>query len=101
MLYASYIIIYEVYLNNLKILLEENNINKETLETNRNEWYYLFHSMNNYIKIHNEIIQQLKSNNCFININEYNIKKLIIYSSYLYRLAIKEHYSEIYSSSNS
>lgn len=96
MLYASYIIIHEVYLNNLKTLLDENNINKDTLETNRNEWYYLFHSINNYIKIHNEIIQQLKSNNCFININEYNIKKLIIYSSYLYRLAIKEHYKDIY-----
>ena len=55
MLYASYIIIHEVYLNNLNMVLEENNINKETLETNRNEWYNLFHSMNNYIKIYNKI----------------------------------------------
>ena len=95
MLYASYIIIHEVYLNNLNIMIKDNNINKETLETNRNEWYNLFHSMNNYIKIHNEIIQQLKLNNCFININQCNIKKIIIYSSYLYRLSIKEHFNHI------
>lgn len=78
-----------------KILLEEKNINKETLNSNRNEWYNLFHSMNNYIKIHNEIIEKLKSNNCLININDYNIKKIILYSSYLYRLAIKDHFNDI------
>jgi hypothetical protein len=101
MLYASYIIIHEVYLNNLKILLEEKNINKETLNLNRNEWYYLFHSMNNYIKISNDIIKILKLNHCLININENNIKRMIHELSYLYRLAIKEHYNEIYSLSNS
>jgi hypothetical protein len=100
MLYASYIIIHKVYLKNLNMVLEENNINKETLESNRNEWYNLFHSMNNYIKIHNEIIQNLKSNNCFIDIHEKNIKKIIIYSSYLYRIAIKENFIEIYNLTN-
>ena len=100
MLYASYIIIHEVYLNNLKTLLEENNINKETLETNSNEWYYLFHSMKNYIKIHNELIQILKFNNYLIDINIITIKKVIREICYSYRLAIKEHYSEIYSLSN-
>jgi len=97
MLYASYIIIHEVYLNNLKTFLEEKKIDKETLETNRNEWYYLFHSMNNYIKISNDIIKFLKLNNYLININENNIKRIIHELSYLYRLAIKEHYNEIYS----
>ena len=92
MLYASYIIIHEVYLNNLKTLLQEKNIDKETLETNRNEWYYLFHSMDNYIKIHNEIIKILKLNNYLIDINVHNIKKIIRELSYLYRLAIKEQY---------
>jgi hypothetical protein len=96
MLYASYIIIHEVYLNNLKSLLEENNINKETLETNRNEWYYLFHSINNYIKIYNELIQILKSNNYLIEINEGNIKKIMRELSYSCRIAIKEHYKDIY-----
>jgi hypothetical protein len=96
MLYASYNIIHEVYLNNLKTLLEEKNFDKETLNSNRNEWYNLFHSMNNYIKIHNEIIENLKSNNCLIDINEHNIKKIILYSSYLYRLAIKEHYKQLF-----
>lgn len=95
LLYASYVIIHEVYLNNLETLLQENNINKETLETNKNEWYYLFHSMNNYIKMHNEIIKNLKTNNYFIEINENNIKKIICELSYLYRLAIKEHYNDI------
>jgi hypothetical protein len=80
----------------LKTLLEEKNIDKETLNSNRNEWYNLFHSMNNYINMHNEIIEKLKSNNCLININDYNIKKIILYSSYLYRLAIKEHYKELF-----
>lgn len=95
MLYESCILIHKIYLNNLNSVLEENNINKETLETNRNEWYNLFHSMNNYIKIHNEIIENLKSNKCFININKNNIKKIIIYSPYLYRLAIKDHFNLI------
>jgi len=98
MLYASYIIIHEVYLNNLETLLQEKNIDKETFETNRNEWYYLFHSMNNYIKMHNEIIINLKTNNCFIEINENNIKKIICELSYLYRLAIKENYNDIINS---
>jgi hypothetical protein len=95
MLYECCILIHKIYLNNLNSVLEENNINKETLETNRNEWYNLFHSMNNYIKIYNKIIENLKSNNCFININKNNIKKIIIYSPYLYRLAIKEHFNLI------
>jgi hypothetical protein len=96
MLYASYIIIHEVYLNNLKILIEEKKIDKETLNSNRNEWYNLFHSMNNYIKMHNEIIEKLKTNNYLININDYNIKKIILYSSYLYRLAIKDHFKQLF-----
>jgi hypothetical protein len=100
MLYASYILIHEVYLNNFKILLEENNINKETLETNRNEWYYLFDSMNNYIKIHNELIQILKFNNYLIDINIITIKKVMCELCYSYRLAIKEHFNDIYSLSN-
>jgi hypothetical protein len=100
MLYASYIIIHEVYLNNLKTLLEENNINKETLETNRNEWYYLFHSINNYIKIYNKLIQILKSNNYLIEINECNIKKIMKELSYSCRIAIKEHFNDIYILSN-
>jgi hypothetical protein len=100
MLYASYIIIHEVYLNNLKSLLEENNINKETLETNRNEWYYLFHSINNYIKIYNELIQILKSNNYLIEINEGNIKKIMRELSYSCRIVIKDHFNEIYCLSN-
>ena len=94
MLYASYIMIYEVYLNNLKTLLDENNINEIT-ETNINEWYYLFHSMNNYIKIHNELIQMLKTNNYLIDINENNIKKIMRELSYSYRIAIKEHFNLI------
>ena len=101
MLYASYIIIHKVYLNNLKTLLEEKNIDKETLNLNINEWYYLFHSMNNYIKISNDVIKILKLNHCLININEHNIKRIIHELSYLYRLAIKEHYNEIYLLSNS
>jgi len=96
MLYASYIIIHEVYLNNLKTLLQEKNIDKETLETNRNEWYYLFHYMDNYIKIHNEIIKILKLNNYLIDINVHNIKKIIRELSYLYRLSIKEYFNDIY-----
>jgi hypothetical protein len=96
MLYASYILIHEVYLNNFKILLEENNINKETLETNRNEWYYLFDSMNNYIKIHNELIHILNFNNYLIDINIINIKKVMRELCYSYRIAIKEHFNEIY-----
>jgi hypothetical protein len=100
MLYASYIIIHEIYLNNFKTLLEENNINKETIETNRNDWYYSFHSMNNYIKICNDIIKILKLNNCLININENNIKKIIRELSYLYRIAIKDHFNDIYCLSN-
>lgn len=95
-LYASYILIHEVYLNNFKTLLEKNNINKETLETNRNEWYYLFDSMNNYIKIHNELIQILKFNNYLIDINIITIKKVICELCYSYRLAIKEHFNDIY-----
>ena len=100
MLYASYIIIHEVYLNNLKTLIDENNINKETLETNRNEWYYLFHSINNYIKIYNELIQILKLNNYLIHINEGNIKKIMRELSYSCRIAIKEHFNDIYILSN-
>jgi hypothetical protein len=96
MLYASYIIIHDAYLNNLKTLIEEKNINKETLETNRNEWYYLFHSMNNYIKIYNEVIKNLKLNNYLININENNIKKIICELSYLYRLAIKDYFKQLF-----
>ena len=95
-LYASYIIIHEVYLNNLKTLLEEKNINKETLESNRNEWYYLFHSMNNCIKICNDIIKLLKLNHCLIDINENNIKNIIRELSYLYRLAIKDHFKQLF-----
>ena len=100
MLYASYIIIHEVYLNNLKTLLEENNINKETLETNRNEWYYLFHSINNYIKIYNELIKILKLNNYLIDINEGNIKKIMKELSYSCRISIKDHFNDIYILSN-
>ena len=96
MLYASYIIIHEVYLNNLKMLLDENNINKETLETNRNEWYYLFHSINNYIKLYNELIQILKSNNYLIDINKNNIKKIMRELSYSCRIAIKGNFNNIY-----
>lgn len=95
MLYASYIIIHEVYLNNLKTLLEEKNINKETIETNRNEWYYLFHSINNYITLYNEIIQILKSNNYLIDINKNNIKKIMRELSYSCRIAIKDHFNLI------
>jgi hypothetical protein len=95
MLYASYIIIHEVYLNNLNTLLDENNINKETLETNRNEWYYLFHSINNYIKLYNDLIQILKSNNCLIDINKNNIKKIMRELSYSCRIAIKEQFNLI------
>lgn len=95
MLYASYIIIHEVYLNNLKTLLEEKNINKETIETNRNEWYYLFHSINNYIKLYNNLIEILKSNNYLININKNNIKKIMRELSYSCRIAIKEHFNLI------
>ena len=91
-LYASYIIIHEVYLKNLKIVLEEKNINKDTLETNRNEWYYLFHSMNNCIKICNDIIKLLKLYHCLIDINKDNIKNIMSELSYLYRIAVKEHY---------
>jgi len=94
MLYASYIIIHEVYLNNLSMVLEENNINKEILET-RNEWYYLFHSINNYIKIYNEIIEILKMNNYLIDFNKDNIKKIMRESSYSCRIAIKEQYKDI------
>jgi len=93
-IYDAYIIIHEVYLNNLKSLLEENNINEIT-ETNRNEWYYLFHSMNNYIKLYNEIIQILKTNNYLIDINKNNIKKIMRELSYSCRIAIKEHFNLI------
>lgn len=95
MLYASYIIIHEVYLNNLKTLLEEKNINKETIETNRNEWYYLFHSINNYIKLYNNLIEILKSNNYLIDINKNNIKKIMRELSYSCRIAIKDHFNLI------
>jgi hypothetical protein len=95
-LYASYIKIHEIYFNNIKTLLEEKNINKETLETNRNEWYYLFHSMNNYIKLCNEIIKVLKINNYLIVINENNIKNIMYELSYLYRISIKDHFNDIY-----
>ena len=78
------------------MVLEENNINKKTLETNRIEWYYLFHSMNNYIKIYNELIKILKSNNYLIEINECNIKKVMCELSYSCRIAMKEHYKDIY-----
>jgi hypothetical protein len=91
-LYASYIIIHNVYLDNLKILIEEKNINKETLETNRNEWYYLFHSINNYIKIYNEVIKILKIK-YLIDINKNNIRKIMRESSYLYRIVIVEHFN--------
>lgn len=94
-LYASYIIIHEVYLNNLKTLLEEKNLDKDTLETNRNEWYYLFHSMNNCIKICNDIIKLLKFNHCLIDINNHNIKNIISELSYLYRIAVKDHFNDI------
>lgn len=99
-LYASYIIIHEVYLNNLNMVLEENNINKEKLETNRNEWYYLFHSINNYIKIYNELIKILKSNNYLIEFNKDNIKKIMRELSYACRIVIKDHFNEIYILSN-
>ena len=82
-------------MNNFKTLLEENNINKE-IETNRNELYYLFHSMNNYIKLCNDIIKDLKLNHCLININENNIKNIIRELSYLYRLAIKDHFKQLF-----
>jgi hypothetical protein len=47
------------FISDNETLLDENNINIETLETNRNEWYYLFHSINNYIKLYNELIQRV------------------------------------------
>ena len=100
-LYASYIIIHEVYLNNIKTLLEEKNINKETLETNRNDWYYLFHSMNNYIKLCNDIIKGLKINNYLIDINQNNIITIIRELSYLYRISIKEHFNQLFIKLNS
>ena len=92
-LYNSYVIIHEVYLNNLKLLLERQHINEETLFLNRNEWY-IFHSMDNYKKLYNEIIEKLKLYNYIIT-NITNIKNIIYELPYLYRLAITEHFNLI------
>ena len=91
MLYTSYVIIHEVYLNNLKLLLEQQNINEENLILNRNEWYILFHSIDNYKKLYKQIIEKLKLNNYMIT----NIENIIYELPYLYRLAITEHFNLI------
>ena len=95
MLYASYVIIHEVYLNNLKLLLKQQNINEENLILNRNEWYILFHSIDNYKKIYNKIIEKLKLNHYIIS----NIENIIYELPYLYRLAITEQFNDILSNS--
>ena len=43
MLYASYVIIHEVYLNNFKLLLEQQHINEETLFLNRTVYIISFY----------------------------------------------------------
>lgn len=95
-LYESYVLIHEIYLNNLNSILKENNIDIIL----RNEWYSLFHSINNYKKLFNKLIETLKINNCLIHIHENNIKKIICNLCYLYRIAIKENFIEIYNLTN-
>ena len=48
-------------------------------------WYDLLYDNDNYKLIHNEIINQLKINNCMIDINKTNFNSIIGELSYFYR----------------
>ena len=91
MLYASYNIINEIYFNNLKkVIDEQEKFNLENgIEIENNEWYKLFYSVDNHKKIHCEIIKMLKINNYMIS-NVTNINSELYY---YYRLAVVENYN--------
>jgi len=77
MIFKSYIIINQIFLSYIKNIIEKGHDNCH--------WYDLLYDNDNYKLIHNEIINQLKLNNCMIDINKTNFNSIIGELSYFYR----------------
>jgi len=82
-LFTSFVIIHKVYLSHINQVIEDP------------DWYRLFHDFDNYKRIHNAIIKELKTNNCMITVHPDNIGSIICELSYFYRVAMIENFGNI------
>jgi hypothetical protein len=81
MIFKSYIIISQIFLNHIKKVIE------------KDHWYDLLYDNDNYKLIHREIINQLKINNCMIDINKSNFNSIIGELSYFYRFTFIQNFN--------
>ena len=87
MIFKSYIIINQIFLSYIKKIIEKGH--------DHGDWYELLYDNDSYKLLHSEIINQLKINNCMIDINKYNFNSIIGELSYFYRFTFIQNFNTL------